>query len=225
MGCGCSCSQTVFAVAAWTCPVSAPSSAQSGSWAVVWKLGSGLLSQSGVLIRTRSMHVQLGNPLRNSKTLWSRFPRFFTLCDLSDICPFLGSLRGVKESRLGTLSVLVQILIFPQIGLLQFTFQNLKVAAASVLSRFSSAAFSGTARVPCGCSAWFGCGNAQKTVLAFKKRDHQTLAFWDDPRGTPSTTLWCFCLHASYLNLIEALTGSVSSGCYNRMPYTEWHTW
>ena len=127
----------------------------SGSWAVVWELGSGLLSQSGVLIRTRPMHVQLGNPLQNSKTtLWSRFPRFFALCDLSDICPFLGSLKGVKESRLGTLSVLVQILVFfPQIGLLQFTFQNLKVAAPSVLSRFSSAVFSGRARVPRGCSA------------------------------------------------------------------------
>ena len=127
----------------------------SGSWAVVWELGSGLLSQSGVLIRTRPMHVQLGNPLQNSKTtLWSRFPRFFALCDLSDICPFLGSLKGVKESRLGTLSVLVQILVFfPQIGLLQFTFQNLKVAAPSVLSRFSSAVFSGRARVPRDCSA------------------------------------------------------------------------
>lgn len=94
VGCGCSSSQTVFAVAAWTCPVSAPSSGQSGSWAVVCRF---LLSQSGVLIRTRSMHVQLGNPLQNSETLRSRFPRFSALCDLSDICPFLGSLRGEKE--------------------------------------------------------------------------------------------------------------------------------
>lgn len=90
--------------------------------------------------------------------------------------------------------MLVQILVFfPQIVLLQFTSQNLNVAAPRVLCGFSLAAFSGRARVPCGCSAWLGCGDAQKTVLAFKKRDPQTLAFWDDPGGTPSTALWCFC--------------------------------
>ena len=72
-----------------------------------------VLTIFGVLIRTRSMHVHLGNQPRSSKTtLWSWFPKFLPLRDLSDICQFPGSLRGEKDGKLSTISVLVQILVF-----------------------------------------------------------------------------------------------------------------